>query len=129
MNYRFNWRILLIRLFFPLAYAGFFAVQFFINFDTTLSGSRDRYQFIKCRVQANLPVALQKANDNHPVKTKFRLNKRFQPAVVPSLPDISGCPVIRIITVIHLSYVNPFVADHQLNVRLLRGPPFDALTS
>jgi hypothetical protein len=129
MNYRFNWRILLIRLLFPLAYAGFFAVQFFINFDTTLSGSRDRYQVIKCRVQTNIPLALQKANNDHPVKTKFRLNKRFQPAVVPSLPDISGCPVIRDISVIHVSYVNPFVADLLLNVRLLRGPPFDALSS
>jgi hypothetical protein len=129
MNYRFNWRILLIRSFFPLAYAGFFAVQFFINFDTTLSGSHERYQVIKCHVQANFPVALQKANDDHPVKTKFRLNKRFQPAVVPSLPDISGCPVIRDITVIHLSYVNPLIADPLLNVLLLRGPPFDTLTS
>jgi hypothetical protein len=129
MNYHFNWRILLIRLFFPLAYAGFFAVQFFINFDTTLSGSHDRYQVIKCRVQTNIPVALQKANNDHPVKTKFRLNKRFQPAVVPSLPDMSGCPVIRDISVIHLSYVNPFVADPLLDVRLLRGPPFDALFS
>ncbi len=119
----------MIRLFFPLAYAGFFAVQFFINFDTTISGSHDRYQVIKCHVQANLPVAIQKANDDHPVKTKFRLNKRFQPAVVPSLPDISDCLVIRDITIIPLSYVNPFVADPQLKVRLLRGPPFDALTS
>jgi hypothetical protein len=129
MNHRFNCRILLIRLFFPLAYAGFFAVQFFINFDTTLSGSRDRYQVIKCRVQTNIPVALQKANNDHPVKTKFRLNKRFQPAVVPSLPDISGCPVIRDITVLHLTYIGPFVADPLLNIRSLRGPPFHTLSS
>ncbi len=129
MNYRFNWRILLIRLFFPLAYVGFFAVQFFINFDTTLSGSRERYQVIKCHIQTNLPVALQKTNNDLPVKTKFRLNKRFQPAVVPSLPDISDCPVVRDITVIRLSYANPLIADPLLHVRLLRGPPFDAVSS
>jgi len=129
MNFRFNRRILLIRMFFPLTYAGFFAVQFFINFDTTLSGSHDRYQVIKCHVPANIPVALQKANDNHPVKTRFRLNKRFQPAVVPSLPDVSGDRAIRDITVIHLSYVNPFIEYPLLNVHLLRGPPFDTLTS
>jgi hypothetical protein len=125
MNYRFNWRILLIRLFFPLAYAGFFAVQFFINFDTTLSGSRDRYQVIKCRVQSNLPFALQKAKNNQPVKTKFRLNKRFQPAVFPTLPDMNSSLEIRDIAIVHLSYVNPFIADPLLNVRLLRGPPFN----
>ncbi len=129
MNYRINWRILLIRLFFPLAYAGFFAVQFFINFDTTLSGSHDRYQVIKCRGQANFPAGLQKTKDDHPVKTKFRLNKRFQPAVIPTLPDISGDPVIRDITIVHISYVNPFIADPLLRFRLLRGPPFDALTT
>src|ERR1700688_4575297 len=83
MNYRFNWRIFLIRLIFPLAYAGFFAVQFFIHFDTTLTGSPDRYQLIKCRIQTSLPSALQKAKDDRPVKTKFRLYRNFQPAVIP----------------------------------------------
>ena len=129
MKYHFNWRIFLIRLIFPMAYAGFFAVQFFINFDTTITGSSERYQVIKCSTSIILPSSLQKTNESHPVKTKFRLNKRFQPAVVPTLPDISGDKVVRDIVFVHLSYVNPFIADPLLHVRLLRGPPFDVYCS
>jgi hypothetical protein len=125
MKYRNNWRILLIRLIFPLAYTGFFAVQFFIHFDTTITGSSDRYQIIKCRIQTSQPSALQKTKDNHPVRTKFRLCRSFQPAIIPALPDISGALAIRDIAIIHLSYINPFIADPLLNTRLLRGPPFD----
>ena len=126
MTDRYNWRLFFIRLIFPLTYAGFLTVQFFINFDTTFSGSQERYQIIKCRIQTNLPFALQKAKDNQPVKTKFRLNKRFQPAVIPALPDLSSAPVIHAITVLHLYYVNPFIPDPLHNIRLFRGPPIDA---
>jgi hypothetical protein len=125
MHHRINWRIFLIRLIFPLAYAGFFAVQFYIHFDTTLTGSAERYQIIQCRIQTNIPSALQKTGDNQPVKTKFRLCRSFQPAVIPTLPEMSSDLVIRQINVTHVSYVNPFIGDPFLNVRLLRGPPFN----
>ncbi len=126
MNYRFNWRILFIRLLFPLAYAGFFAVQFFINFDTTLSGSFERYQVVKCLVQTNSSVALQKAKDNHPVKTKFRLNRNFEPAVFSILPGIYCVPALNFITIQREGFTSPFIADPLHYTRLFRGPPYTA---
>ncbi|HEY4935730.1 MAG TPA: hypothetical protein VII44_04080 [Puia sp.] len=124
MTYQNTWRILLIKLIFPLAYAGFFTVQFFINFDTTLSGSPDRYQIIKCRIQNNLPVASQKAKENKPVKTKFRLNRNFEPAVFTTAAGIYCIPAINFITIQRIRCTNPFIADPLHYTRLLRGPPY-----
>jgi hypothetical protein len=126
MKYRNNWRILLIRLIFPLAYAGFFAVQFFINFDTTLSGTFERYQVIKCRVLSNTSVALQKAKDDHPVKTKFRLNRNFEPAAFSLLAGIFSIPALNFITIQREGFTSPFIADPLHYTRLFRGPPYIA---
>ncbi len=129
MAFQYNRRILFTRIIFPFAYAGFFAVQFFINFDTTLGGSPDRYQVIQCRIQSNFPSDLLKTKDNLPVKTKFRLNKRFQPSAIPVLPDLNYAPAIPDISATHSSYVNPTSTNHLLDINLLRGPPFDMVIS
>ena len=129
MASQYNRRILFTRIIFPFAYAGFFAVQFFINFDTTLGGSPDRYQVIQCRVQGNFSSDLLKAKDNLPVKTKFRLNKRFQPSAIPVLPDLNYVLAISDISETRLFYANPIITDPLLDIHLLRGPPFDMVLS
>lgn len=129
MAFQYNRRILTTRIIFPFAYVAFFAVQFFINFDTALGGSPDRYQVITCRIQSNFPPDLLKAKDNLPVKTKFRLNKRFQPSAVPVLPALNNVLAIHDISATHSSYVNPTITNPLLEIHLLRGPPFDKVIS
>jgi hypothetical protein len=124
MTNRFSYRFLLLKLIFPLIYAGFFVVQLFINFDTTLTRLSDRYQVIQHQNQFNYTVAFEKAKNNKPVKTKFRLNKSFQPAFFASLGDIHFAAPVRRISRQRASCLNPFIANPLLNTRLLRGPPF-----
>jgi len=121
---RFTIRFLLVKLFFPLIYAGFFVVQFFINFDTAFTRFSERYQLIYCRNQANYPIALEKAKGSRPIITKFRLNRNFEPAVF-STPAVTYCLLaIIFFTIQHIRYTNPFIADPLHYTHLLRGPPY-----
>ena len=45
------------------------------------------------------PVTMEKARDPQPVKTRFRLNKRFQPAVITALADIDCEPIVFFVSV------------------------------
>jgi hypothetical protein len=123
---RVNYRILLLKLFFPLIYAGFFVVQLFINFDTALIRFSDRYQVIHCRNQANYPVAFKKEKESQPIITKFRLNRNFEPAVFITPAGILCTPAVHFITVQHIRYANPFIAEPLRYTCLFRGPPYFA---
>ena len=116
-------RIFLLKLIFPLIYAGFFVVQLFINFDTALTRNSDRYQFIQLKNTTRAVVASQGAKTNQPIKTKFRLNKRFQPAFISILPDISYSPVITFITIRRVGYSSPFISHPLRDNPSRRGPP------
>ena len=124
MTERFTIRFFLLKLLFLLIYAGFFVVQLFINFDTALTQYSDRYQIIQCRDHSDHPVALEKSRGSQPVKTKFRLNKRFQPAVITTLADVHCSPSISFISIQRIPCVDPFITNPMLDTRLLRGPPF-----
>jgi hypothetical protein len=119
-------RFLLIKLFFPLIYAVFFIVQLFINIDTTLIQFSDRYQIIRCRNQSDHSVALTKAKGSQPVKTRFRLHKNFQPAVIVTFGDVHVVPVVCLISLQRIRYANPFIKNLLADTRLLRGPPLTA---
>jgi hypothetical protein len=124
MTDRSTGRYYLLKLIFPLIYAGFFVVQLFINFDTAFTQFSDRYQIIQCRDHSDHPVALEKSRGSQPVKTKFRLNKRFQPAVITTLADTHCAPSICFINIRRIRCVDPFITNPMLDTRLLRGPPF-----
>jgi hypothetical protein len=117
-------RFFLLKLIFPLTYAGFFVVQLFINFDSLPSPFSGRYQIVHCPKEEVHATALKKANDSQPVKTKFRLNKRFQPAVIATLAGIRCEPIVRFVSSQGVRYVNPYTKHLVTDTRLLRGPPF-----
>jgi hypothetical protein len=120
---RFSFRTSLLRLVLPLIYAGFFVVQGFIHFDSAVNVNSGRYRIMERRANFNLPMAIRKTKGNHPLKTKFRLNKRFQPADIPALPNINLEPLLSFITIQRVNRVNPFVDDPLRDAPLLRGPP------
>ena len=124
MTVRKPFRFFLLKLIFPLTYAGFFIVQLFINFDSPLSRFSDRYQIIHCQNGISHPVAVEKAKDSKPVKTRFRLNKRFQPAVIAALADIQCEPIVLFVSFQHAIYANPYIKRLISDTRSLRGPPF-----
>lgn len=117
-------RYFFLKLIFPLIYAGFFVVQLFINFDTALTQTSERYQFTQCRDTANHAVSFEKTRNGRPVKTKFRLNKRFQPAAFTAVIGIHCIPATQFLDTVRFSRVNPFIKNPLLDTRLLRGPPF-----
>jgi len=123
MTNRLRFRLLLAKLLLPFVYAGFFVVQLFINFDTSLVQQADRYQVINSRQTAVHPVSLEKSGNQLPVKTKFRLNKSFQPAVVPNLAVFVCNPVALLSTRIQFLWNQPFITHSGLLNSLLRGPP------
>jgi hypothetical protein len=119
-------RYFFLKLAFPLIYAVFFVVQLFINFDTALSQSSERYQFIQCRDTSNHAVSFEKTRNGRVVKTKFRLNKKFQPAAFTIVNGIQCIPVTLFIQTGRFPCVHPFIKNPLLDTRLLRGPPFVA---
>jgi hypothetical protein len=116
-------RIFLLKLIFPLIYAGFFVVQLFINFDTAFTRTPDRYQFIQSHSAAGSSVALNKSGANRPVKTRFRLNKRFQPAFISIPPNTGSSPVIESVAIQRIAYSSPFIANPLRDCASRRGPP------
>jgi hypothetical protein len=119
-------RFFLLKLVLPLVYAGFFIVQLFINFDSALSPFSGRYQIVHCPKEVIQSATLKKPTGSQPVKTKFRLNKRFQPAVIAALADIRCEPIVRFVSSLRVRYANPYIKDLVPDTRLLRGPPFAA---
>jgi hypothetical protein len=117
-------RYFFLKLIFPLIYAGFFVVQLFINFDTALTQTSERYQFTQYRETANHSVTFNKTRNGRPVKTKFRLNKRFQPAAFAAGIGVHCIPATRFLNMERFRCVNPFIKNPLLDTRLLRGPPF-----
>lgn len=115
-------RSFLLRLFFPLIYLAFFVVQLFINFDTGLIQVSDRYQLVMSRSLDNHAFFLNGKNTD-PKKTKFRLNKRFQPAIFGLLTEIEFQPTAPVVSGKSLQYLDPDLSDALHRTLLLRGPP------
>jgi hypothetical protein len=115
-------RYFLLKLFFPVIYAGFFIVQLFINFDTALVQFSDRYQLVTSHVLENHSL-LQNGKSTEPVKTKFRLNKSFQPSVFGLHAEIKYVASLPVIILRSFPFSDPYRADPFRRILLLRGPP------
>ena len=124
-RYTFKWLLLKIALL--TVYAGFFIVQLFINFDTTLDQKSDRYQVIGPILSSAHTVLLEKDRGHLPVKTKFRLNKSFQPTVISQMSALICRPVIHLAVLSQVQWNQPFVTNPLRHTSLLRGPPIFSL--
>jgi hypothetical protein len=122
MTERTSTRFFLLKLFFPLIYAAFFIVQLFINFDTGFSQLSDRYQLVTSHGLENHGFFLS-GKSTEPIKTKFRLNKRFQPAFTGLVAEVKCLPPAPVIASQSLRYTDPDRADPLHDILLLRGPP------
>jgi hypothetical protein len=123
MTARFTWRFFLLRLIFPLIYAGFFVVQLFAHFDTSLTHPSDRYQILCCHNQPNHPGSFDKFKANRAVVTKFRLNRNFEPSGFTTPVFVCSLPEANFITIQHIGFPAFFIAEQLHNTLLLRGPP------
>jgi hypothetical protein len=123
MTKRHHTSFLLLRLIFPILYAGFFVVQLFVNFDNAFLQGNDRFLFIKSLDHHSTSVAIEKGKPGQSLKSKFRLNKRFQPAEITILPFLSYKPVVTFICIKRVAEVSCFKTDFLLETRSLRGPP------
>jgi hypothetical protein len=124
MTNRSDTRFFLLRLLFPLIYAGFFVVQLFIHFDTSLTHFSDRYQILYCLKSANQLIALENSKSGKPLVTKFRLNRNFEPSAF-SIPVTFCCKLEKdFIFTQHVWYESRYVKEPLSNTASLRGPPF-----
>jgi hypothetical protein len=123
---RFTIRCFLLKLSLPLVYAGFFLVQFSSSFDTNGTSFTTRYPAHENQKRENRAFAFQKTKDHLPLKPKFRLNKRFQPAGMPALPGMNYAALIHYVAIQPVSWINPFITYPLHNAHLLRGPPYIA---
>jgi len=114
---------LLLRRFFLLTlYGVFFFVQFFFNFrsdNNIISDSSNSYATVQTTAQKNFVLA----KDHQHKKPGFRLNKRYQPTIVPSI--FTPCEEIP---VAYLNKGNVNKPDDYLLIsfilaKSLRGPP------
>jgi hypothetical protein len=124
---RFTFRWFLLKIALLVVYAGFFVVQLFINFDTTLDQKSDRYQVIEQFLPTSHTVTLERTQGHHPFKTKFRLNKSFQPAVVSHLPAMVCRPLVHLAVLRQGQENQPFITNPLRNTSFLRGPPIHFL--
>jgi hypothetical protein len=116
--------LLFIRRFLLLSiYAVFFVVQFFFNFksdnNNIITYSGNPYATVQSSIQKHFVVA----KDHHHKKPGFRLNKRFQPAIVPSI--FTPCEEIPVVYLNKdkISKPDDYLLISFILAKSLRGPP------
>ncbi|MES2003577.1 MAG: hypothetical protein V4450_03570 [Bacteroidota bacterium] len=108
-----------------LLYLLFFAVQIFFNLDVTqrnLVVSETTAQL--SHVPEHHPAKIAGSVNKTSLKTKVRLNKRFEPSNIPfSVASVTEPVICYAEPVNSCSYVSAFYTSAELAVQSLRGPP------
>jgi len=115
-------RSLLLNSLLLLVYAGFFAVQGVINFEAVPGHELTAYNGIQPS-GFHTQQSVGKDKKNQPLKSKMRLNKRFQPSFIPSIQVIAAAIPIPVISWKNPPCIRSFVSDPLLSILLRRGPP------